>query len=431
MAMCDVKKIYDSLQVLEGEEASLSRRERLLALTGPLLAWYGSRARSLPWREEPAPYRVWISEIMLQQTRVEAVKPYFERFMAAFPGVKELAEAEDDHLMKMWEGLGYYNRARNLKAAAGKVMEEYGGQLPVSYEELLSLPGIGSYTAGAIASIAYGIPVPAVDGNVLRVISRILGDREDIKRASVKKRMEEELGQVMPRTEVSSYNQGLIELGALVCIPGGEPRCSECPAEGICLTARNGWWREIPCKAPKKPRRLEDWTILVIGRPGRALLRRRPDTGLLASLYEFPGTEGHISEKEALAAAAALAGVEEEAVDQVISLPASKHIFSHVEWHMTGYRILLKEEGEGDGLCFMADCEALSSSYALPNAFRTYTEAFMEECKGQDKLTKKGYTEKGGNAHETDAVCIQSPFREGADPGTPSGDTGSLYKGRL
>lgn len=364
---------YDRLQVAEKKEQPLDRKTRLAAMERPLLAWYRSRARSLPWRDNPLPYRVWVSEIMLQQTRVEAVKPYFERFMEAFPSVKDLAEAEDDHLMKMWEGLGYYNRARNLKAAARLVMSEYGGCLPASYEQLLSLPGIGSYTAGAIASIAFHIPMPAVDGNVLRVISRVLGDREDIRKASVKARMETELEEVMPRDEASSYNQGLIEVGALVCIPVGEPKCGECPLESVCLTARNGWWKEIPYKSPLKARKIQKRTVYVIEQGDRVLIRKRPPEGLLASLYELPNEEGYEENPECGAQAL---GIPKEWIKEIEKLPGAKHIFSHVEWHMTGYRIRLEEGTDAAyfaGDAFWAEKQELSEVYPLPGAFQAYT----------------------------------------------------------
>lgn len=368
MVMFDTEHFYDGLQILEREEAPLGRSERLAAMEKPLLTWYGSRARSLPWRDDPRPYRVWISEIMLQQTRVEAVKPYFERFMNAFPSVEALAAAEDDYLMKMWEGLGYYNRARNLKAAARMVMAEYGGCLPASFEELIKLPGIGSYTAGAIASIAFNIRVPAVDGNVLRVISRVLGDREDIRKASVKSRMESELGAVMPADDASRYNQGLIEIGALVCIPGGEPKCGQCPLASICLTKRNGWWKEIPYKSPGKPRKIEEKTVFIIEYQDKVAIRKRPPKGLLASLYELPNVEGHTRGGEVSAAL----GLKPENIREVTPLSEAKHIFSHVEWHMTGYRVLLDDAGDS-GEWFMVSKEELDSKYALPNAFNAYT----------------------------------------------------------
>ena len=371
--MYSTSHFYDKLQVLESEDKPLKRAERLAAIERPLLAWYASRARALPWRDKPEPYRVWISEIMLQQTRVEAVKPYFERFMTAFPGIRELAEADDDHLMKMWEGLGYYNRARNLTAAARMMMEEYGGCLPSAYDELLKLPGIGSYTAGAIASIAFGLPMPAVDGNVLRVISRLLGDREDIRKASVKARMEEELKGIMPKDEASSYNQGLIEVGALVCIPVGEPKCAECPLSSLCLTGKNGWWKEIPYKSPKKARKIEEKTVFIIERGDEVAIGKRPSTGLLASLYELPNVEGILKAGEICKAL----GFQEEQVAKIEALPKAKHIFSHVEWHMIGYRVVLGAEEDLSGklksqACFMVEKELLKSSYALPNAFRAY-----------------------------------------------------------
>lgn len=369
MDMYDTGHLYDRLQVLEREDLPLSRRERLSAMEGPLLAWYSSRARSLPWRDDPQPYRVWISEIMLQQTRVEAVKPYFERFMEAFPTVAHLAQAEDDYLMKMWEGLGYYNRARNLKAAARMIMSEYGGCLPASFDGLIRLPGIGSYTAGAVASIAYGIPLPAVDGNVLRVISRVLGDREDIKKASVKAGIEAELKEVMPGDNASHYNQGLIEIGALVCIPGGEPRCGECPLASVCLTKKHGWWKEIPYKSPNKARKIEERTVFIIEYQDKVAIRRRPPKGLLASLYELPNVEGR-PEEDGIAKAL---GLREELVKSLEPLPGAKHVFSHVEWHMTGYRVVLKDKEEPRS-CFFVTREELERTYALPNAFNAYTK---------------------------------------------------------
>lgn len=364
----DPEHFYDSLQVLERENASLSDEERLRAIEAPLLAWYKSRARALPWRENPESYRVWVSEIMLQQTRVEAVKPYFNRFMEAFPTIEALAGADDDYLMKMWEGLGYYNRARNLKAAARKVCQEYGGSLPASYEALLTLPGIGSYTAGAIASIAFNIPMPAVDGNVLRVISRFLADRRDIRTAAVRARTEGRLAAVMPKDNASSYNQGLIEVGALVCVPSGEPKCGECPLSSLCLTCRNDWWREIPFKSPPKARRIEERTVFIIESQDKVAIRKRPPKGLLASLYELPNIQGHVSEAE-------LPGVLGRSwgeIRAIEALPAAKHIFSHVEWHMIGYRVVLGECEHAPLDCFLTKRQELSDTYALPNAFGAY-----------------------------------------------------------
>lgn len=227
-------------------------QEILAQLPPRLLSWYAGSARVLPWREEPTPYRVWVSEIMLQQTRVEAVKPYYERFLNALPTVEALAQAPEELLLKLWEGLGYYNRVRNLQKGAQVVMERYGGKVPASFEELRSLPGVGDYTAGAVASIAFGIPVPAVDGNVLRVISRVLSRRDNILDPKVKRRVEEEIRAILP-PQVGDFNQSLMELGALICLPGGAPKCLLCPLREVCRGFAQGTAPELPVKTKPKP----------------------------------------------------------------------------------------------------------------------------------------------------------------------------------
>lgn len=366
MDMFDAEHLYDRLQVLESQERPFTEKERLKAMNGPLLHWYKNNARILPWREKPLPYRVWISEIMLQQTRVEAVKPYFERFMAALGDVKALAEVPEEQLLKLWEGLGYYNRARNLKKAAELIVSRYDGVIPSDYEELLKLPGIGSYTAGAIASIAYGKPYPAVDGNVLRVISRVTASRDDILKQSVKKRFEHALMETMPREEASAFNQGLIEIGAIVCVPNGPPRCESCPLASICLANREKLTDKIPFKAKKKPRRIEERTVLVIERAGQVSIRKREDTGLLASLYELPSLNGRVDGRTALRELS----LKDDDVESIETLPDAKHIFSHVEWHMSGLRVRLREKAPD--LFLMVEKEALLERYPLPNAFAAY-----------------------------------------------------------
>ncbi len=362
----NMKDLYQSLPVWEDDRQPLSGRKRLAAMEGPLLGWYERRARILPWREEPTPYRVWVSEIMLQQTRVEAVKPYFRRFMEELPDIESLAAAPEERLLKLWEGLGYYNRVRNLQKAARILVEDFGGNLPEEYGQLLKLPGIGSYTAGAIASIAYGKPFPAVDGNVLRVLSRVLAIEEDIGSPSVKRRLEAELKEVMPQTGCSAYNQALIEVGALVCVPGGQPKCGECPLGSVCLAGKQGLWDRIPCKAPKKPRRIKQRTILLFVADGRVAIRKRPDTGLLASMYEFPGLEGNFGPE-------ALSELLEQKwpghIAEIRPACSAVHIFSHVEWHMTGYVIRL--DTVPDGWLFASPRE-LSEKYPLPGAFNKY-----------------------------------------------------------
>ena len=364
--------------------------ERLEKIAGPLLDWFAVNARVLPWREQPLPYYVWVSEIMLQQTRVEAVKPFFARFIQSLPDVVALARCPEDQLLKLWEGLGYYNRVRNMQKAAQMVMEKYGGCLPDTYGELLSLPGIGSYTAGAIASIAYGQAVPAVDGNVLRVISRISGDDQDIMKQSVKKQYEDNLRSIMPKEQPGAFNQALMELGATVCLPNGAPECGTCPVSGVCYAKEHGCQMALPVKAAKKPRRPEQRTVLVIRDSDHALIRKRPKHGLLAGLYELPNVEGHMTQEEALSYVQKCGF----SPIRVTQLPAAKHIFSHIEWQMIGYMVLVEDmEGlPGDGHLLQAEnSQALfieprrtQQEYPIPAAFAAYTE-YLSIKLGQDK----------------------------------------------
>lgn len=344
-------------------------------IAAPLLAWYDNGRRILPWREEPTPYHVWISEIMLQQTRVEAVKPYYDRFLQALPDIESLAAADDEKLLKLWEGLGYYNRARNLKKAAQILVSEYGGQMPDEYEKILSLPGIGSYTAGAIASIAFGKPRPAVDGNVLRILSRLRADDRDILQANVKKSVEEELLDVMPADRPGDFNQALMELGAMVCIPNGAPKCDVCPWNKLCLARAEGRTAELPQKAKKKPRSVEEKTILVIQDGERIVLRKRPEKGLLAGMYEFPSMEGYCSEERALAYLRKLGF----SPLRIRKLPPAKHVFTHKEWHMKGYLVRVDElarKGEGQGMqgFVFVDPGKTRTDYPIPSAFAVYAE---------------------------------------------------------
>ena len=308
----------------------------LRQLVKPLQKWFEENARVLPWRENPQAYYVWVSEIMLQQTRVEAVKPYFDRFIHELPDVKSLAECPEDKLLKLWEGLGYYNRVRNLNAAANQIMEAYGGVIPAQYEELLKLKGIGHYTAGAIASIAYEKAVPAVDGNVLRVISRVTADDRDIMKQSVRTNMEQRLLEVMTEehTEVipSVFNQALMELGATVCVPNGAPHCEVCPWQEICKAKKQDKIMELPVKKKAKERRVEEKTVLIVKDGSLLALHKRPQKGLLAGMYELPNVQGHLSEEEVLSY------IEEQGYVPMRVKPVcdAKHIFSHVEWHMKG-----------------------------------------------------------------------------------------------
>ena len=335
----------------------------------PLLQWYRENARVLPWRSDPTPYHVWVSEIMLQQTRVAAVLDYYRRFMEALPTVADLAAVEEDRLMKLWQGLGYYNRARNLQKAAHQVTEDFGGAFPDTYEGLLTLSGVGEYTAGAIASIAFGVPVPAVDGNVLRVVARISGDGGDIARPDTKARMRAALQAVLPLDAPGDFNQALMELGATVCLPNGAPLCDRCPAADFCTARREERTGELLVKAAKKARRIEARTVFLIFWEKKVALRRRPGLGLLAGLWEFPNVEGALDEAAA-GAAVSVWGLEPRRWESRLT---AKHIFTHVEWHMTGYTLEVAGDGPADFV--WADAGVLSDR-AVPSAFgRYYTEA--------------------------------------------------------
>lgn len=347
----------------------------LKQMNSSLIAWYFDHARDLPWRKNPSPYQVWISEIMLQQTRVEAVKPYYQRFLKELPDISSLAQADEEKLFKLWEGLGYYSRAKNLKAAAVKVQNEYQGNLPCSYQKLLTLPGIGSYTAGAVSSIAFNLPEPAVDGNVMRVISRVLGSRDDITKPQTKKQIESRLRASMDKEKPGIFNQALFEVGALICLPKGNPKCQECPLYPFCETGKTKLWDVIPVKSIKKPRKTEKWTVLVICKDRQVAIRKRPDQGLLASLYEFPNLEGWISIEDSFQAAEA-AGVAEGQILSVEPLGKASHIFSHVEWKMIGYQIFLA--GELPETYIWAEREEIEKKYPLPRAFLAYRKALSK-----------------------------------------------------
>ncbi len=342
-----------------------------ILINNPLLKWYDDNKRILPWREAPTPYHVWVSEIMLQQTRVEAVKPYYKRFMDALPDIKSLAEAEEEKLLKLWEGLGYYNRVRNMQLAARQVMEEYGGEMPGEYEALLKLKGIGSYTAGAIASIAYGQAVPAVDGNVLRVVARYCMEDSPITDTKFKARVEAELLQVMSQERPGDFNQAMMELGATICLPNGEPHCSKCPLQENCLAYRKNCVMEYPKKAEKKARTIEQKTILIVQDADKAALRKRPGKGLLAGMYEFPSLEGYCEAEEVLQY------LKERGLQpiHIQKLPDSKHIFSHKEWHMKGYAVRVDElapkTSTKEQWLFIEPAET-REQYPIPSAFAAY-----------------------------------------------------------
>ena len=345
-------------------------------LTAILLNWYRQNARDLPWRHTRDPYCIWVSEIMLQQTRVAAVLGYYARFLEAFPKIEDLAAASEEQLMKLWEGLGYYSRARNLQKTAKLIVEQ--GSFPDTYEELMKLPGVGDYTASAVAAIAFGRREPAVDGNVLRVVTRITDCHDDILDPKVKKRIRGQLQEIMPENEanIRIFNQSVMELGAIVCGPNGVPKCELCPAAEICQSRKNGTSELLPVKKPKKQRRIEEKTVYVLLRDGQVALRQRGDAGLLAGLWEFPNVEGTLAEETAPQTVATW-GLEAKAWKRKLT---AKHIFTHVEWHMTGY--VLEVSGDGPEDFVWVDGDGLQN-HAVPSAFvRYYAEAQEQLEKG-------------------------------------------------
>ena len=339
--------------------------ENLNALTAPLLTWYDLNGRTLPWRSVVTPYRTWVSEIMLQQTRVSAVIPYFERFMAELPDVAALADVPEERLLKLWEGLGYYSRARNLQKAAKVIVSDFGGELPRTCASLKTLPGIGDYTAAAIASINFGEPVAAVDGNLLRVAARVSGCADDIMDARVRKQFTAHLNAAIDLARPGAYNQAMMDLGATVCLPNGAPKCEICPARMMCEAYKNGLTEVLPVRAKKKSRRVEERTVLLLFQDGKIALRKRPDTGLLAGLWEYPNLPESLDEAGALLALAQL-GLSAESI---IPAGSARHIFTHIEWDMKGY--FVEVSGENDDLIW-ADADAFDA-LALPTAFKKYT----------------------------------------------------------
>jgi len=332
-----------------------------------LLPWYEVNARRLPWRENRDPYRIWISEIMLQQTRVEAVKGYYTRFLEAFPTIRDLAVVSDDRLLKLWEGLGYYNRAKNLKRAALVIVDEYAGAFPRTHEEILALPGIGPYTAGAIASICFSLPYPAVDGNVLRVYSRVFALSESIDLPAVKKEVTEALAPLYLQSDPAMLNQALMELGALICLPNGAPLCDSCPLSHICCAYVAGTMRAYPVRTPKKARRVEEKTVFILTCGDKLAVYKRDEAGLLGGLWALPNVPGSLNEQEALEQAS-LWGVKPV---ELTYAKQKKHIFTHVEWQMRGYYIACRAESPQ---FIWVDESERADRVALPTAFRQFLE---------------------------------------------------------
>lgn len=334
-------------------------------IVNPLVKWYQQNKRMLPWREEKDPYKIWISEIMLQQTRIEAVKEYYKKFMKELPTIHSLANIEEEKLLKLWEGLGYYNRARNLKKAAQMIEENYHGVMPKSYEELIKLPGIGEYTAGAIASISYNEKVPAVDGNVLRVISRVIGNRKNILEPEVKKEITQLLIPNIPK-EAGDFNEGLMELGEMICLPNQEPLCDECPLKEKCYAYQNNLTKEIPVREKKLDKKIEEKTIFIfVNDSHQVAIQKRQEKGLLAGMYEFPNIEGKL-EKSEIKKALKDWNIEAK---RMIKIGEHQHIFTHKIWKMTAYQINIVNK---NSQLVWASMEELQEKYAMPTAFNMF-----------------------------------------------------------
>ena len=371
--------------------------------TEKLLSWYAKNVRLLPWRADVSAYHVWLSEIMLQQTRAETVIPYYERFLKALPDIESLAAAPEDRLYKLWEGLGYYSRIRNMHSAARRVMEDYGGELPQTRMELNKLSGIGNYTSAAIASIAFGEAEPAVDGNLLRVFARMTAYPGEIKTEDARQKAGAFFRPLMDERALSdngrailniiaakwnqtpnlagTVNQALMDLGAMVCLPNAEPICGQCPWAEECEARRRQKQTEYPVKSASKPRSIENRTVLVILYGDKLALGKRPCRGLLAGLYEFPSRKGTLSEREAIVFAKELGF----SPLHIKTLPCAKHIFTHKEWHMTGYEIradeltpflAMKSNAQNQNI-ILASRQDIREHYSIPSAFSAYTSLYL------------------------------------------------------
>lgn len=343
----------------------MEQEKKLEWIIHPLLNWFEKEGRILPWRTEKKPYYIWLSEIMLQQTRIEAVKKYYDRFLEELPTIKDLAEVKEEKLLKLWEGLGYYNRARNLKKAAQIIVEQYAGAMPASYEQLLKLPGIGEYTAGAIASIAYHEKVPAVDGNVLRVISRITGSKQDILLPITKKQVTNQLKQIMPE-EAGNFNEALMELGEIICLPNGEPLCTICPLKENCIAKKENLTSQIPVREVKIKRRKEEKTIIILQCGKKVAIQKRESKGLLAGMYQFLNIEGNLTKEEVIKY---LIDNWNLKIEQIEEIGEYTHIFSHVEWKMKGYQMKVKQE---NSKLLWVEQKELEKQYPIPTAFQFF-----------------------------------------------------------
>lgn len=353
-----------------------------------LITWYRENKRSLPWRIEPSPYHVWISEIMLQQTRIEAVISYYFRFIEQLPTVFDLARVDEDKLLKLWEGLGYYNRARNLKKAAQIIVEQYHGEFPSTYSAILALPGIGEYTASAIVSICFSEPQVTIDGNVLRVYMRVYDCYENIDLLATRKRVRQHLMTMIPK-QAGEFNQALMELGEVICIPRGVPKCHICPLHDVCLGRKRHTFLSLPVRSPKKEKQVENYTVLLIKNRDKYAICQRDDTGLLANMWQFPMLPDDYSQEE-------VRGYLNDCGYAVSSLRMAisyTHIFTHKKWKMTSYKVEIDSDTtvfeQGKEKCCWASLEELISKYAIPSAFLPFLNFLIDSDETDHRLERK------------------------------------------
>ena len=332
--------------------------------------WFLEDRRILPWRRDKNPYHVWISEVMLQQTRIEAVISYYERFMKEIPTISSLAKVDEDKLLKLWEGLGYYNRARNLKKAAIKIMEEYDGVFPTTYSEIIKLPGIGEYTASAISSICFGEKQVTIDGNVMRVFTRFYNDTSNISKSSTRIMIHDRLLSMMS-FDPGYFNEGMMELGEVICIPNGMPKCDVCPLRDGCQSYKNSNYYFFPVKDEKKLKEEVEMTVIIPIWEGKTLVRKRREVGLLHNLYEFPNVVGNKGVEEVKAIS--------EEFGKVANIKKSicyTHVFTHKKWKMQAYFVFLESVNCQDMFYRIADVE---ERFALPTAFSPFLYQLKEE----------------------------------------------------
>lgn len=337
-----------------------------------VLNWYQKNKRDLPWRKDKNPYHIWISEIMLQQTRIEAVIGYYDKLMKELPTIESLAKVKDEKLLKLWEGLGYYHRAKNLKKTAQIIVEKYQGKFPMTYEEWIKLPGIGSYTASAISSICFQEKKATVDGNVLRVYMRYYNQYDNISIEKTKKKVKEHLESIMPE-ETGDFNEGLMELGEVICVPKGIPLCNQCPIQHSCLAKQYHTYLSLPTKKKNKDKKKLHYTVLLLKYQGKVAISKRIHQNLLNDLWEFPNIEGKYSLSD-IQLDLENNHIKYKSIQKSISYT---HIFTHQKWKMEAYQIELKKEYQKENIVF-EEIKTIQEKYALPTAFQPFLKSLLD-----------------------------------------------------